>query len=75
MGDSSEQLGLFPERSDQRAATLHRSQSGTGVLLQMGEIFGAEVRHRVRFQIGPDVFHWIEFGSDAGRYSNAIAPR
>src|SRR5690606_12869312 len=22
-----------------------------------------EVRHRVRFQIGTDVFHWIEFGS------------
>src|SRR5579862_4641278 len=60
MGDTSEQLRLLPEGADQCLATLHRAQSATGVMLELGEILSAEVGHRMRLQVCPDVLNRIE---------------
>src|SRR2546429_501170 len=57
----SKQLCLSPEGSDERAAALHGAQVSARTLSKITQIAGAEVRHRMVFEIGPDVLDRIEF--------------
>ena len=61
MGDILEQLSLAPEGCDERGSALHRSQSSAGVVLELPEVLGAEVRHGMVLQIPPDALNGIEF--------------
>jgi hypothetical protein len=62
MSDDSKQLRLSPEGGHQGRATLHRTQVRPSVLLQIRQISGTEVGHRVRLEITPDALDGIEFG-------------
>src|SRR5215469_806823 len=62
-----EQLCLTPKGAHQCGASLHRAQVASCAVCEMAEISSAEVRHRVVFEISPDVFDRIELRRIGGQ--------
>jgi hypothetical protein len=73
---SYRQLGLFPERGDQRGAALHGFESASGEVADLVNAGGAQVGHLAGLEIAPDIFDRIEFGRIGGKVvqDDVIAP-
>jgi len=62
---TSEQFRLLPECSDERRATAHATECGTGMVAELAERLRAQVRQFVVLPVAPHVLDRIELGGVA----------
>jgi len=71
---SYKELGLLPERGDQRWSTAHPTQGAASMMAQLPKRLGTQVWQLMMLPVSPQILHRIQLGSVRGQELDRQAP-